>query len=570
MTIINRIGSMFTRRYKNRWVFVAMGMVILLALLASALFATWLTGPGDAAVQRLDSGWSYLQDGSYQAIQDLPCTLDVPDGTLILRHDLPEAQLHPENVLTLRSRYASVRVWADDALIYEAAQGQAHAIGSMWHFIPMSRCVGAKLLTVEIRTYDADAYAMESVLLDTPGAVRYALLKDNAPAILFCAICLLLAAAMLAGSAILARWKSEAYVPLLSLTMFMLLSGLWILLDSKITTLSGGNYALSYFLSYAVFYLLPVPFLLYIRLMTKDCQRLLGVLIWAIILNAGLWMILHMAGLVQIRQTAVTVHALIILSIPVTTKSLWSGAVRRKEKHLRFSFLGLMSVYACSLISILLYYLDMLPAANSTSLYILGLSLMLAGMTVDMVASFGQFWRQKKSNEHYRRLAMEDIMTEMGNRNSFQIQLAALVEHPPQRLAFVLFDVDNLKQINDQLGHHIGDQAIYTAAQCIRAAFDHAGRCYRIGGDEFAVILTGKAADKVPEYLARFRHEASSQWDAYLPYGSISYGWSSASFSADAHVTIEQLAQLQAEADQSLYEQKRERKLGRNVNASPG
>lgn len=466
-------------------------------------------------------------------------------------------------MLTLRSRYASVRAWADGELVYEAAQGREHALGSMWHFIPMSRCAGASQLTVELRVYSGGAYPLEHILLDTPGAVRYALLRDSAPAILFAAVCLLLTVVMLAGAALLIRWKSRMYVPLLALAMFLFLSGLWILLDSKITTLSGGNYAVSYFLSYAAFYLLDVPYLLYVRLMTRKCQRLLNLLIWAMILNAGLCLGLHMAGLVELNRTAFSVHALIILSVPVATLAFWRSAVWHGEKRLRFSFLGLLAVYACGLASIALYHLHRLPAANSALLYILGLSLLLAGMTADTLASFARFWRQKESADRYRRLAVQDSMTEMGNRNAFQLRCAALVERPPERLALVLFDVDDLKQINDQLGHHVGDQALYAAALCIRNAFGGAGRCYRIGGDEFAVVLTGKSVSRIPELLARFWREIAHRWDGRLPSAGISCGWASATYSKEVPFDEERLAQLQAEADQSLYQQKQERKAGR-------
>ena len=60
------------------------------------------------------------------------------------------------------------------------------------------------------------------------------------------------------------------------------------------------------------------------------------------------------------------------------------------------------------------------------------------------------------------------------------------------QLGVASIDLNGLKRINDQMGHHVGDQAIYTAARCIQIAFDRAGDCYRIGGDEFAVILTGE------------------------------------------------------------------------------
>lgn len=553
-------------RGKNRWIIAALCSVILLAVVASFQFTTWLNGPGDPTARRLDTGWSYLKDGVEQPIKMLPSTLDVNGGPLILCRALTaEEKLHSRYVLTLRSRYSSVRVWADDILIYEAAQGKEHALGSMWHFIPMSECADADRLTIELHPYDSSGYTVESILLDTPGAVWYALLMENISVILFGAICLILAIAMLTAAVLLKRWKSPMYAPLLSFALFLLLSGAWIFLDSKITTLGGGNYALSYFLSYAAFYLLAVPFLLYIRFMTKDCGRLLHVLTWALLFNAGISLALHMAGLVQLRHTAVVVHALILVSLSVSTVAFWNSVVRRRDRQLRFSFLGLLAIYVFGLTSIILYHLKRLPAADSTELYMVGLSILIFGIAVDMVSAFGQFWKLKESAEHYRRLAMVDSMTEIGNRNAFHVYLNDLQKQSPGKLAFVVFDVDDLKQINDQLGHHLGDQAIYTAALCIQIAFGHAGACYRIGGDEFAVILTGKAVSELPELLIRFRREVEQRWDDSLPSHGISYGWASEDFSKETSITAEDLARLQADADRSLYQQKQERKAGESA-----
>lgn len=565
MMKINYIDSAASR-WRDRWAFAAVGAVILLAVVISFLFVTQLDGPGSPKARRLNTGWSYLHNGVPEPIESLPCTLDVQEESLFLCRQLTEEEkLHCRSVLTLRGRYASIRVWADDLVVYEAAQGEEHALGSMWHFIPMSRCANADRLTIELRPYGDDTYTVESILLDTPGAIRYELLMDNGFAIVFSSIFLILALIMLLVAAMMKWWKSQMYAQPLAFALFLLLSGAWILLDSKITTMGGGNYALSYFLSYAAFYLLPVPFLLYIRLMTKDCRRLLSVLIWALLLNAGISQLLHMAGLVQIRYTAIIVHALIIVSFPVVTVAMWGSVIRRREKQLRFTFVGMLAIYVFGMISIGLYHMEWLPAANSTQLYTVGLSLLIAGMSVDMVTSFGEFWKIKESAEHYRRLSIEDSMTKLSNRNAFEIHLANLPEQPMERLAIVIFDVDDLKKINDQLGHHVGDQAIYIAARCIQTAFSNAGECYRIGGDEFAVIVTGKYVSKIPELLLHFQQEAKLRWDNQFPSDGISYGWASAEFSKDNPVTVKSIAQLKIEADRSLYQKKQERKSGNLV-----
>ncbi len=266
-------------RARGAWVLAAIGAVFLLALAAALLFPVYLAGPGGTAARELNTGWSCLRGGTVYEIAALPQTVALEGDTLLLCRTLTQQERNPDYVLTLRTRYASIRVWADDTLVYAAAQGEAYALGSMWHFIPMESCRGAETLTVEFRVYGGDTYPLEHVLLDTPGAVQYTLLRENAGPIFFSAACMILTVILLLCTAVLMRWRSRMHLPLLALALFVLLSGLWILLDSKVTTVGGGNFALSYFLSYAAFYLLLVPFLLYVRLLLCDSRRLLNVLI---------------------------------------------------------------------------------------------------------------------------------------------------------------------------------------------------------------------------------------------------------------------------------------------------
>ena len=547
---------------QSRYLFLAIGVVILLAILASLLYPTYLSGNAQTDVGRLDTGWAYQQDDIWIAIPTLPRTLEKQGDTLVLRHNLTGAEALPlDYLLTFRTRYASIRVWADDALIYEAAEGKEHALSSMWHFIPLASCEGASTLKVELRKYeDHNRWELESVLLDRPASIQYHLLLRNLPAILFGFVCLLLTLSLVLFTVATTARKGPMALPLLSLSCFVLLSGLWILLDSKITTVFGGNYALTYFLSYAAFYLLLVPYLLYIRLMLKSQNRLLSLLTWAFLVNAGICFVLHMTGLVPIRHTTIVVHILIVLSILVSTLEFWHSIVRKRERQLLFTFCGSMAVYLLGILSIVFYQLGKFETINNTTFYIWGLSIQLIGMTIDAIAAFRHFWKQKESLDHYRQLAVVDSMTNLGNRNAFQAHLSHLENHLPKRLSFILFDIDNLKMVNDQIGHHVGDQTIYMVARCIGETFSSLGQSYRIGGDEFCVIIENHSVSKITHALTRFQEE----FDVCRPHlpdcVDVSYGWASEE-SKEIHLSAAKpFSELIEKADQQMYHLKREHK----------
>lgn len=113
-----------------------------------------------------------------------------------------------------------------------------------------------------------------------------------------------------------------------------------------------------------------------------------------------------------------------------------------------------------------------------------------------------------------------DGLTELINRWGYENYLS----HFNGQGAILYFDVDHFKQINDTYGHTYGDRCLQEIADCIRAAYGLCGKCFRIGGDEFCVILdhrlnqiNGLTADFIGQIKAK-REE-----DPRLPRVSIGY-----------------------------------------------
>ena len=98
-----------------------------------------------------------------------------------------------------------------------------------------------------------------------------------------------------------------------------------------------------------------------------------------------------------------------------------------------------------------------------------------------------------------------DGLTGLGNHRAFQEALdEELITARDQAapLALLMVDVDDLKQTNDRSGHMAGDEVLRAVAQIMRANLRRADRAFRIGGDEFALLLPGCDADGA-EAIAR-------------------------------------------------------------------
>jgi diguanylate cyclase (GGDEF)-like protein len=87
-----------------------------------------------------------------------------------------------------------------------------------------------------------------------------------------------------------------------------------------------------------------------------------------------------------------------------------------------------------------------------------------------------------------------DGLTQLGNHRAFQEELARRLDHAVRSstlLSLLLIDVDDLKRVNDDRGHAGGDELLSSLGRTINASLRRNDRAFRVGGDEFAIILPG-------------------------------------------------------------------------------
>ncbi|HXT21068.1 MAG TPA: EAL domain-containing protein, partial [Thermoanaerobaculia bacterium] len=142
--------------------------------------------------------------------------------------------------------------------------------------------------------------------------------------------------------------------------------------------------------------------------------------------------------------------------------------------------------------------------------YAVELPLADRGEIGELAREFGRMQqgiRERESAIHH--LAYHDDLTGLANRNRFRVEVSeaiAAAHRARGRLAVALVDLDRFKDINDTLGHHVGDRLLMElAGRLERAASERGLVVARLGGDEFAVLLPALAVRQTEQAVAELR-----------------------------------------------------------------
>ena len=143
----------------------------------------------------------------------------------------------------------------------------------------------------------------------------------------------------------------------------------------------------------------------------------------------------------------------------------------------------------------LLLALSIQSISSNTSAGFLLPAIVLAGLPLVILASIILF---RDAHVSGSLLALRDDLTGVGNRRAFVTHSQALIRKAkPGMLGLILLDVDGLKLLNDGCGHQAGDELLEKVARHIEPS----GKLYRIGGDEFAILVDRSAGQHMTSLM---------------------------------------------------------------------
>lgn len=417
--------------------------------------------------------------------------------------------------LVYRSQNAYTEVFVNGELVYHTQYRRSRffnvAFGSRWNVVHISPDVVEGTLELRITpAYEGGWQQIDHIYWGDPAASILTVIRDKIPATVISLFMCLLGLFLIILDVPLNMNQSKKIHSMLYLGFFALVVGGWCLTETNILPFLGGDVQAMQMLDNMLVIISVIPLFLYLDsiydvfkypAMKIVCYLDLVFLFVCVILP--LFGALGWHGVLPLLGTAdwhgVLPIARVYLGICAILFILWVRLENRKLRRAgKRSISGMVQLIGIDVLGISLvvelvrYYV--FSQMDKASVMRVGLLLFIICFGISSQMRTLQLVTQGREYDFVRNLAYSDGLTGVGNRTAYLEQLDVFVEEETPQLGIVFLDVNNLKKVNDNLGHEVGDELIRAAAEAVKNSFGVYGKIYRIGGDEFCVLIANKNA----------------------------------------------------------------------------
>ena len=423
-------------------------------------------------------------------------------------------------------------------------------LGNVSCNVPLKSRYSGKTVTIRLeKKYDFANFKVQEILLGSGSEIRFYYGVTNA-GVLACTIlmCILSLAMFILYLVQKSKRFQYNYKLFLHLGVLSLIGAVWILTDSLLPQFLFGSTIIITVLSFWSFMAMPLPVVNLVDELCSYGKKGLQVAAKLILLNMIVQTLLYVLNLADFPQMLLASHIILIFTLICITYALIRDCKGREARFTNDILFAVFVLILFGLVALTNFYVS--GSSNNNSLYyrwgIVTFVILLILANIKRMGAFLEEWEQ---NRMLSKLAFMDIMTKTKNRSAYErfMDDKADFDVKKGKLSLILLDLNDLKMINDTHGHNAGDQVLIEAAGCIKKVLGSLGDVYRIGGDEFLVIIEGETID-YQDYRERLSAEIERHnQKANYPF-SLAFGFASA-MENDCNT----LKELQKKADLNMY-----------------
>ena len=489
---------------------------ILLIVTLLLIFVRILYQPGTESergeLYTFSNGWYQLKDGKKTELK-LPCFVTADkDGQIILYNDML-SEADKGKILSIRGIQDQLEVCIGDRLLYQYKDNRfeknRQMKGKIWADISLPEKIGQEVLSISYETKkNARLYVYAPMIGEFCFLFRQHLLES-----IFSILMILGMTGLGIVSVIVflyTRHRQIVEKRFLNVALFLILCSLWCIFDSGIYQMYGSQNAAGTLISFYAFMTMPVPMLLFIQNTVSESVRWIPqVWIFLLYANAVLQGFLYFLFRIPFIDMLFITHLLLFTGVVSMILLLWKEYRKTQEKEVNlclkaFGVLGISGVIALVLYWVLsIYWYE--------SIFQFGILLYIAVLFWGLLCKVSNNIQFCLEQEVYRRMSLEDRMTDMKNRKSFEMYLEEIQEGAIllENVLLLFVKIAELKKINDMSGRQMGDETVIRTARSIQSAersvLEQQAVSFRVDGGEFAIIV--KNPQKTPEEWEHFIKE---------------------------------------------------------------
>lgn len=509
-------------------------MVIMLLYLDS-------TQKSELIQRRNVQGYRMIRESVYQETEEPDTPVGIEREYLFNLANLEEG----DNCFAFYQVHHYIQVFLDGELVYSQMPGDNHTVskstGCGWVMIPLSsRDSGKQILVTATPAYEGVREREFEFLLGSRYSIIASSIKDDFSDIVL-SILAIGAGVIFIGVSLFWMFRKRHDNSLFYLGVFSVFLGGWKLTDiQSITLLITGHDLLLSYTSLVMMDLSAVPFILFLeRQIEKKRCRLLNFVCIVSVLVSGIQTVLQFTGKMDLRESLLATHSVIALTLIAIVVAVVEELIQKpKDRKSRVTCIGFLLCVAGAILDLVFYYMSDSSEGILNTIAVFLLYILTMGVLSISELSYE---------------ANVDVGTGLFNRSRCrEIVMDETVLN--EQTCLIMFDLNQLKKVNDTLGHEAGDELIFRFSEILRQNVPARAFLGRYGGDEFIAVLK-QCDESMAEKILRDIAEAVKEYNTVEGRVRLCYA---AGYALSAEYPDCSMMLLMEKADERMYLDKKE------------
>ncbi|MCR5762109.1 MAG: GGDEF domain-containing protein, partial [Treponema sp.] len=450
-----------------------------------------------------NTGWYYYDENGKPVEVELPCRIPAEGNVCRLYH---RHTSYTRTKLCFYTHHQSANLFLNEVPLYEydvqVKPKWLKSYRSFYHIVTLPAVKNGEICLELTALIPKHAGEYNSILMGTYESILFRLIFNRLDKVLLGIILVIFS--------LLVLLMSSMYNPnrggdrtMIHLGVLAMLVGVWQLEESRVLQLFIGNQGIHWCLEYLMQFFILLVSIRFIHDVTPKNMNLLTLIFFFIseLISVAL-LLFQVFGIIQFADSVVVIKILFIFYCFYAAYIVNKNNSFKKRK-VQFLFTVFMTISALLFVVVVL---GIFQKKITDILMSIAFAFMFVSLSLILYHTSFEKFEAVRNAQLYQKLAFVDFNTGVSSKTAWFSLVENFDPHKDKLISccLILFDMNNLKKLNDTKGHLFGDKVINEFCHCLSEAFGDNGTIFRIGGDEFICLCRHSSEQEVEQMLASF------------------------------------------------------------------